>query len=297
MKIVITHKMYLLPYQIKKLKTFGEVVFYENHSNSAKEWINKCSNADVICTEKKFINEENLQNLKNVLIIIPYRSNIDINKKLLETNNIVIKSFSREYKEAVSEWIIGMIFYYYRELHNLVRITNEKHTQVLKLRKSLIGKNITILGQGKIGNHVARICTVLGLNVTFYTRNDNLKEKIKNADIVVNCLRKNSSTIGLINKEILGSFKKGCFFISVAPPEIYDFNAIIYALEKGIFSAVADDASSKNVGNLNDNNYTKLLTHPNILATPHIAWMTDYEAEKTYDKMIEIIERWKIIKK
>jgi hypothetical protein len=32
--------MYLLPYQIKKLKTFGEVVFYENHSNSAKEWIN-----------------------------------------------------------------------------------------------------------------------------------------------------------------------------------------------------------------------------------------------------------------
>ncbi len=284
--------MYLLADQIGQLGSLGNVKFYEDYPGSIDEWLSRCSTADIICTDKNFISENVLQKLHNVLIIIPYRSSLNVDKNLMRSNNIEIRSFSREYKESVSEWIVGMIFYFYRELHTLVRVRDEENIEILKLRKSLMGRNITILGQGAIGNRVSEICLALGLNVKFFKRNENVKEKVMDADIIVNCLRKNDRTVGLINKDVFCAFKKGSFFISVTPLEIYDFEAMIYALDNGILLAVAEDASGKSIGNLNDKNYQKLLSHPNILVTPHIAWMTDYEARKTYDKMLKIIKNW-----
>jgi len=293
MKIVVTHKMYFLEKQVQKLKQLGDVVFYVDSAKSVEEWIKRCKDADVICCEKKYISNEILQHFKNVLIVIPYKSHFDIDKELCRRNNIEIHTFSRKYVEAVTEWIIGMIFYYYRDLQNLIRIKREKETPVLKLRKSLMNKNITILGNGNIGIRLAEICKTLGMNVKIYKRNDDLINLVKDADIIANCLRKNIETENILNNNFFLNLKQGSFFISVTPINIYDYEAMKRALDNGILAAVADDASSKDVGNLENEVYQKLLKHQNILVTPHIAWMTDYEAEQTYDRMIDIIRNWK----
>lgn len=293
MRIVVTHKMYFLEKQIQELRQNGNVVFYDQPAKNIEEWVNRCKDADVICGEKKYVTNETLQRLKNVLIVIPYKSHFDIDKELCRRNNIEIITFSREYVEAVTEWIIGMIFYYYRDLHNLIRIKSEKETTVLKLRKSLVNKNITILGNGNIGKRLGEVCKNLGMNVIIYKRNNDLINKVKNADIIANCLRKNSETENILNDNFFSNLKQGSFFISVTPVNLYDYAAMIRALDNGILAAVAEDASSRDVGNLGNEVYQKLLKHQNILVTPHIAWMTDYEAEKTYDRMIDIIKNWK----
>lgn len=293
MRIVVTHKMYFLKKQIQELKQIGDVVFYEHSAKNVEEWVNRCKDADVICGEKKYTTNEILEQFKNVLIVIPYKSQLDIDKELCRRNNIEIITFSREYVEAVTEWIIGMIFYYYRDLHNLIRIKSEKDTPVLKLRKSLMNKNITILGNGNIGIRLAVICKTLGMNVKIYKRNDDLINLVKDADIIANCLRKNSETENFLNDNFFSNLKQGSFFISVTPVNLYDYAAMERALDNGILAAVAEDASSRDVGNLENEVYQKLLKHNNILVTPHIAWMTDYEAEKTYNRMIDIIRNWK----
>jgi len=55
---------------------------------------------------------------------------------------------------------------------------------------------------------------------------------------------------------------------------------------------VADDAASSEVGDINEPDCKKLLDHPKIFVTPHIAWNTDSERRIAYDIMIDNIEAW-----
>jgi phosphoglycerate dehydrogenase-like enzyme len=285
--------MFLLPEQYEILSGIGNVIYYDNSPNNALEWVERCSDADIICSNKDFITNESLLLLQNVLIIVPYKSEFKINKDILSKKNIQIITYSRKYKESVVEWIIGILLYQYRELHKLVRVGNEDENEILKIRKSLVGKKITILGNGLIGKHLSGVCSALGMFVTIFCRRDDIYEKVSNADIVINCLRKNESLIGFLDYRFFKALKKGVFLISVTPIEIFEYDALLNAINTGIISIYADDASSRNIGNIQDQTYQKLLGIENVLVTPHIAWMTEYEAEMTYNKMIDIIKEWK----
>jgi phosphoglycerate dehydrogenase-like enzyme len=57
-------------------------------------------------------------------------------------------------------------------------------------------------------------------------------------------------------------------------------------------AGAAIDAGGVQVGNYNDPYYQKLINHPKILATPHIAYNTDITARVANDMMIDNIEAW-----
>ena len=64
------------------------------------------------------------------------------------------------------------------------------------------------------------------------------------------------------------------------------------ALDKGILAGVAHDAGGIKVGDTADPFYQKLLKHPKVLVTPHIAYNTDVRARVSYDMMIDNVEAW-----
>ena len=161
-----------------------------------------------------------------------------------------------------------------------------------EITQSIKNKNIAILGKGNIGSRVGELCEAFGMNVVYFDRGDNLLEKIKSADVVINCLSPNEGTVNLLNKNFFFSLKKDSYFITFTKKEIYDSDAMIEALDKNILSGVADDCASEIVGDIYNDYYQKLLKHKKILVTPHIAWSADSSIYNGNEMVIDNIEAW-----
>lgn len=291
-KIVVVKNLGLSGDQIKRLKSLGNLTMYNTLPNTPEEWLERCNDADVICTGREGLSTDKLYELSNVLIAIPFVGVEFVNKNQIMEKNIVIANTPGCNKEAVTEWIISMMLSFFRHIPELTRAENITIQEAMKPSASLCGKNITILGRGNIGSTLGKICGAFGMNVTIFKRGDNLIETIKDADVVVNCLSTNPTTEGLLDKKFFNSLKKGSFFVSITPPQIYNIEALFDALDKGILSGAADDAGGALVGNVKEEHYQKLFKHPKILVTPHIAWHTDYERLKSNNMMIDNIEAW-----
>ena len=291
-KIVTTKDLNFYEDQIERLNTLGDVTYYSDDPKSTDEWLERCKGADIICTGRFGLKSDKLCELKNVFISLPFVGAAFLDREKLKENNIVISNAPGCNQEAVTEWIIGMILMYFRNLQKLTRVTNLSKDEILKTAESLYNKKITILGAGHIGTQLRKICESLGMKVTLFKRGDDLLKSVKNADIIANCLPVNNTTVGLLGKRFFSSLKKGSFFVSSSPHQIYNIDALKDALDKDILIAAADDTASANVGDVNEPDYKKLLDHPKILVTPHIAWNTDSDRRKGNDIMIDNIEAW-----
>ena len=184
-----------------------------------------------------------------------------------------------------------MILNLFREFYDIVNVKNLDGKRP-KVTKSLAKKTVCILWKGNIGSKVGKVCSAFDMEVKYYTKHDNLIDSIKNADVVINCLATNKSTLNLLDRNFFFSFKQGSYFINVCDYVIYDIDALISALDKGIIAHAAIDAMWIQVGDTSDQFYKKIVAHNKIIATPHIAWATDVNDELGNKMMIENIEAW-----
>jgi len=290
-KIAITQNFGFSAEQIKRLKKIGNVKFYDSNPQSPEEWLERVKGADVICSEE-FGLKENLNNLKNVFISYPFVALGGIDENILKKNEVILANSPGCNKEAVSEWIINMILNLMRKFTEYVRNDNFSFENISETPLSLKNKNITILGKGNVGVKVGELCCAFGMNVEYFTKKDNLIDKVRKADIIVNCLSSNKSTENILDRKFFFSLKKGSYFITITKKEIYDSDAMIKALKKGILRGVADDCGGERVGDANSNYYKKLLKYKHILATPHIAWNSDISIYNGNDMAIKNIEAY-----
>lgn len=288
-KIVVTQDLGLNKEERKRLNDIGEVQYYEDLPTTPEEWLERCKGADIICSGK-FGLRQKYQELKNVFISLPFVATDFLDRNILKERNIKVSNSPGCNKEAVSEWVIAMILNLLRDLPNW--INKKESDNIPKETKGLVGRNITILGKGNVGSRVGKICEALEMNVIYFTKNDNLIESIKNADVVIDTLGSNETTKGLLNKEFFNSFKHGSYFVTVTSPKIYETDAMFKALDNGTLSGVANDCAAIQVGDVNDPFYLKLANHPKILATPHVAYNTDKTDRKASKMMIDNIEAY-----
>jgi phosphoglycerate dehydrogenase-like enzyme len=289
-KIVVTQDLNINLEEKERLSKLGEVKYYDNLSKTPEEWLERCKDADIIYTGK-FGLIQKVYDLKNTFICLPFVGTGFLDIEKLKARNIQVARSPGCNKEAVSEWIIAMILNLLREFPswiNKIKFETDRPNPTL----SLAGKNITILGKGNVGERVGRICESLDMNVNYLTRGGDLISSIKNADIVVDTLSLNESTIGLLNKNFFNSFKKSSYFVTVTSSKIYDADALFEVLDKGILVGVANDCGSIFFGDTTDPFYIKFTKHPKVLATPHIAHNTDVTDEKANKMSIDNMEAY-----
>jgi len=288
MKIAVVENFDFLPYQVEKIKSLGEVEFYE-HANSAEEWLERCEKAEIICSANAFMKTE-IYKLKDKFFTIPMVGYQWLDVEKLKSNNITLANCPGCNKYAVSEWVIGMTLELLRGLSKLTNTTASESE--IKQATGLKNKNITILGKGNIGQLAGKVFEDLGAKITYFDKNDDLSEKTKNADIIINSLSTNPSTIGLLDKKFFSGLKKGVYFVSITTTDIYDNKAMLEALDDGTLAGLATDCASVRVRDTKDEYYQEISKHPKVLATPHIAWSTDVTAQDVNDIMIENIESY-----
>jgi len=144
----------------------------------------------------------------------------------------------------------------------------------------LSGQTVLVLGFGRIGGRVTRLCAAFGMNVLvhdpFVARNTiigagftpvKLEEGLAQADFVTVHCPSNTETRGMVNAGFLDGMKTGARFINTARGTLVDEAALAAALHSGkIAGAGLDVFWDEPVVASNP-----LLAAPNTIVTPHSA--------------------------
>jgi len=148
----------------------------------------------------------------------------------------------------------------------------------------LRGKSVGLIGLGSVGREVARRLKDFGCNLLAFdpfvgpeiageygVRLVPLEELLGHADFVSLHAPATDLTFGMVNRDFLKRMKTGAFLINTARGALVDELALMGALESGHLRGAALDCFYREPPD-KDN---PLLTHPRVIATPHIAAHTD----------------------
>jgi phosphoglycerate dehydrogenase-like enzyme len=143
----------------------------------------------------------------------------------------------------------------------------------------LSGATVGVLGYGNIPQRLAPVLRALGANVVAYsldkpgdeTKLLGLDEVLATSDVNSLHLPLTKETSGLLNAGRLGRMKDGAIIVNTARGGLIDETTLISALKGGRLAGAALDAFAEEpVDPANE-----LLALPNVLVTPHVAWLTN----------------------
>ena len=161
----------------------------------------------------------------------------------------------------------------------------------------LYEKTLGIVGVGKIGRAVAERMAGFGMTMIGFdpvlspdaaerlgVKLVTMEEIFERSDFITIHTPLNDATRGLFNSETLPRCKPGVRIINCARGGIVDEAALLDALESGHVGGAALDVYSQEPP---PEALTKLIRHPNVVATPHIAASTEEAQTKVARQITE----------
>lgn len=197
---------------------------------------------------------------------------------------------------AVAEHTVALILTLNRKVHKAYNRVRDGNFAI----EGLIGfdlndKTIGIVGTGRIGHILARICTGFGLHVLAHDLKPDAElealgvryvpfdELIKKSDIVSLLCPLTPQTHHLISKDVVRHMKPGVMLVNTSRGGLIDAKALIAGLKSGHIGSVALDVYEEE-GDvffedlsdqvLQDDTLARLLSFPNVLITSHQAFFT-----------------------
>lgn len=154
----------------------------------------------------------------------------------------------------------------------------------------LAGQTVLVLGFGRIGGRVARLCAAFGMEVLVhdpYIPQNTIKgagfrpvkvlhEGLAEADIVTTHCPSNAETRGMVNATFLAAMKPGAAYVNTARGTLVDEAALTNALKSGHLGAAGLDVFWEEPVT------TKLpfLDFPNVVVSPHSAAATEQSTRR-----------------
>jgi D-3-phosphoglycerate dehydrogenase len=145
----------------------------------------------------------------------------------------------------------------------------------------LAGRTVLVVGYGRIGTRVARLCTAFGMKVMVHDPNfptpriaadghipaPDLKTALPQADVVTLHCPLLPTTRRMINAETIALMKRGAWLINTARGPIVDQQALVAALHSGHIAGAGLDVMEVEPIDPAD----PLLSAPNVTLAPHNA--------------------------
>jgi glyoxylate reductase len=177
---------------------------------------------------------------------------------------------------ATAEFALTLMLNLLRRVNQgeqLVRTGNWKGWEPTQLLgSSLAGKNVGIVGAGRIGQALAKLVTLLGANVAYTSRSPkpefeaelaakymSFEDLLKWSEILSLHLPGGASTRHLLNRQSLAIMQKGAYLINTGRGTSVDERALAEALQSGHLAGAALDVYEH-----------EPLIHPDLLVCPHL---------------------------
>jgi len=300
MKIGILNECFLNEKHLKRLKTLGEVVIFEN-TTTEQEAIERLKGLDVaiwdgfICPPTAKV-LESADNLK--LIVLPHTGYFMVDLETANKRGIKVANAPGFSKEAVAELVIGLMFAVNRKIPLMDRDMRKNPfdsdpSNVEQQNKywgfDIKGKTMGIFGLGRIGSTVATLALGLGMKVIANNRSPKTmdsvemaskEEVLKRADVISINVTSGADTENFISKKELDLMKPIAILINVDQSKQVDTEAIYQALkEKRIAGAGLDQVA----GLTKDH---PMLELDNVVFTPHAGSSTNESFRENLPELV-----------
>lgn len=280
-----------------------------------EELILACKDAEYLLVPASTpeINANVLRNSKHIKLIQSVGAGFDrIDTQTAAALKIPVANVPGRNAKSVAEFTIGLMIALQRQI--VLADREIKAGRYGEIRKTLFkqglseieGSKIGLIGLGSIGQQVAKILTILGASVSYYTGRQQLPEieaqlqvsyksleaLLAESDIVSLHVPLNHTTRGLIGQRELELMSPGSLLINTARGEIVDQAALAHMLETGrIGGAALDVFAPEPPGSENPLLNLSPAARERLVVTPHIAGVTVRSMRKMLQASLDNIAR------
>ncbi|WP_422484958.1 hydroxyacid dehydrogenase [Gudongella sp. DL1XJH-153] len=282
MKIFILDPIHSIP--LADANQIGEVIKWDD------EEIDNISEAEAIIVRTSIIDRERINRMPQLKIIAKHGIGTDnIDLEHAKEKGIIVTNTPTANMESVAELVVALTLASARKIaysHDLTREGLDKPAPKELTGLELGGKNVGLIGTGRIGQKVGSIFSA-GFNMKVYgydpflteekakelgiVKVDTVKELLKEADVVSISVPLTKDTTNLISMDELKQMKENAILINTSRGKIVNEADLYIALKEGIIRAAALDVFEIEPPK-KDN---PLLSLSNFIATPHIGAATE----------------------
>lgn len=305
MKIVILDARALNPGDLSYdvVRQFGEVTEYQ-HTDTEEETIARIGDSDIILVNKVPINERILAACPSIKLICVQATGYNIvDVEAAAKRNIPVCNVPSYGTAAVAQFTFAlMLELCHRIGHHDHAVHEGKWCQCTNFcfwdtpQMELGGKTLGIVGFGRIGQAVAKLGQAFGMKTIAYSRTPkpelaalaefvDLDTLLARSDFVSLHCPLFAENAKMINAESIAKMKDGAALVNTARGGLVDEAALRDALVSGKLSGAAVDVVSEEP--MQQDN--PLLTAPNCIITPHIAWAPKESRQRLLDCVVENI--------
>ncbi len=184
---------------------------------------------------------------------------------------------------AVAELAMGMMLSLVREVPRAdATMKTGKWIKKELEGTELFGKTLGVIGFGRIGSAVAQRAAAFGMKIVGYDpiikpgevierggEPVNLDELLARADVITLHIPLTGDTRNILNAGAFAKMKRGVLIVCAARGGVIDEEALLAALDSGQVAGAALDVFTAEPPGL-----TGLVSHPKVIATPHIGAQT-----------------------
>ena len=289
----------------KALNTFGEVEIYDRTPADEAVIQQRIAQAEIVITNKTPLSQKTImasEKLQFISVLATGYNVVDV--AAAKEKGIPVSNVPTYGTAAVAQYTMALLL----EICHHVAL----HDQAVHQGKwercidwcfwekpliELAGKNLGVIGFGRIGQAVARIAKAMGMTVVAYDKVPNesgrqlaeyvsLDELLTRADVIsLHCPLLPENT-GMINRKIIEKMKDGVIILNTARGPLIQEQDLADALCSGkVYAAAMDVVSTEPIKGDNP-----LLHAPNCIITPHIAWAPKESRQRIMDTTAQNIQ-------
>ena len=299
MKIVILDGYALNPGDLNwdPIRSLGDTIIYDQ-TLGEDQIIARIGDADIVVPNKTPITEAVLAACPNIRLISVTATGYNIvDCGAAKRRDIPVCNVPGYGTAAVSQFTIGLLLELCHRIgHHDEAVHAGRWASCPSFcfwdtpQMELAGKTMGIIGFGRIGRAVGQIARALGMNVIAYSRSTcpegeaiaeymSLDTLLARSDVISLHCPLFPETEGIINAAAIEKMKDGVILLNTSRGQLVDEVALTAALTSGkVRAAAVDVVSQEPIVPTNP-----LLTAPNCIITPHMAWAQGEARQRIID--------------
>ncbi len=305
MKIVILDGRALNPGDLSYdcMNQFGAVTLYQQTESEAQA-IERIGDHEIVLVNKVPITEAILDACPNIKLICVQATGYNIvDCEACTRRGIPVTNVPAYGTAAVAQFTLAlMLELCHRIGHHDWAVHQGKWCKCTNFcfwdtpQMELGGKTLGIVGFGRIGRSVAKLAKAFDMHVLAFSRTvrpeyahlaeyTDLDTLFVQSDFISLHCPLNQENAKMIHSDSIAKMKNGAILINTARGGLLDEQAVADALHSGKLGAAAVDVVSEEPMRLEN----PLLSAPNCIITPHIAWAPIESRQRLLDCVVENI--------
>lgn len=309
MKIIILDGLALNPGDLDYscFNQFGDVTIYDKTDSEAQA-IERIGDGEIVLIVNKFpVTESLLAGCPNIKLICVTATGYNIvDCEACRRRGIPVTNVPTYGTGAVAQFTMALLLelchrigLHNHSVHQGDWLKSENFCYWLTPQMELAGKTIGIIGFGRIGQAVAKLCRAFDMKVLAFSRTEypqfsdwveyvNLDTLLERSDIVSLHCPLFPETEKIINAQSIAKMKDGALLINTSRGGLVDEEALVQALESGKLRGAAVDVVSAEP--MKEGN--PLLKTRKCIITPHIAWAPVESRQRLLNTVVENIRAY-----